>query len=1082
MKKCLSFLLLILWSFQLFAQISATTADVNCYNDSGSVFLVSDPTITILSIDWQYSPYIIINWVDIDTINTPFVNLNNSQDSLKTVQCGWYKVVYTFDTGFQIYSDTLQWPLSCPITMGQGLDPILCYGDSSGVLKRPVFGGVPFIDAFGVEYYNYEWIFSEDSIGSNSYYFLDTTQILANVSSGWYKTIVTDSIGCTDTIGFIEFKNPPLIVADTTLKVDLNCRNINTGKIGFQIFGGKKYDITNKYFYYLILEGDTVGFSDTIGVSSNFYHISSSLNMQSNYKDSIQFDSLMAGEYLLHVVDFNSCLVIDTVLVSQPQEYEAFASTTFPLVCEYDSGYLKIDTVLYSGNINFGFVYDTINGIDIDSIYVSTGWYQLYIEDLDFGCIDTVSVRCDAQYEIQVYETIIPVYCFGESSGSILIDSITGGNLPYDVQWGSINSSLLSSGTYSVNIVDAIGCLHNEVYFISQSNQISLNETIYNPSCYGISNGSIAIDLSGGTGNLEYYWLNSTAISDSLYGLSAGLYPLIVSDSLMCLDTFNISLFEPEILVSSAENYQSILSCFGAITSVDILISGGTPPYSILWNDGDTNQQRIIGADYYSVAITDTNECSALDLQIVITEPDSLSISILSTNITCIDPGMASVIVSGGITPISYLWSTGDTTQTIDSLWGSEYSSSTYWVIVTDSCGNSATDTVYLSFSEMHSLEISITSIDPNCTDTGTVSVTVTGGIAPISYLWSTGDTTQMIQIVADSAYSVEVTDACGNLAMDTIYLPPYELLTDIYYDEITHEAEVEILSTNSPGPFTYVWQNIFEDSIGTGDISPVLCEGSYFIFTNDISNNCLLIDTIVVVFDLPLSSVLDMTNTTVFPDSDLWGFGPYTYFWSNGEVTQHANICPGSHWVEVTDSNGCTVRENFDINELIISLDPASAIIECDLENLDVNLEASATGGIEPYSFEWWNGTTENPINLGMSPGSFSVIVIDDNGCVKDTSFVIATMSSICIPNVFTPNGDDINDTWILEDTFLYSDSEVRVYGRYGKLLFQSDGYHVAWDGTNNKGNDVPDGAYFYCIEIGHGFEQINGTVTILR
>ena len=80
-----------------------------------------------------------------------------------------------------------------------------------------------------------------------------------------------------------------------------------------------------------------------------------------------------------------------------------------------------------------------------------------------------------------------------------------------------------------------------------------------------------------------------------------------------------------------------------------------------------------------------------------------------------------------------------------------------------------------------------------------------------------------------------------------------------------------------------------------------------------------------------------------------------------------------------------------------------------------------------------------------------------DINDCIEDTAFVIATMSSECVSNIFTPNGDNVNDTWSLEDTFLYSDSEVRVYGRYGKLLLQSIGYASPWDGKNEKGNDVP-------------------------
>ena len=84
--------------------------------------------------------------------------------------------------------------------------------------------------------------------------------------------------------------------------------------------------------------------------------------------------------------------------------------------------------------------------------------------------------------------------------------------------------------------------------------------------------------------------------------------------------------------------------------------------------------------------------------------------------------------------------------------------------------------------------------------------------------------------------------------------------------------------------------------------------------------------------------------------------------------------------------------------------------------------------------------------INLGLSPGNFSISLTDANNCFTDTSFNIATMSADCIPNVFTPNSDNINDTWNLEDTYLYNDSKVKIYGRFGKLIFQSVGYNEKW------------------------------------
>jgi gliding motility-associated-like protein len=183
-----------------------------------------------------------------------------------------------------------------------------------------------------------------------------------------------------------------------------------------------------------------------------------------------------------------------------------------------------------------------------------------------------------------------------------------------------------------------------------------------------------------------------------------------------------------------------------------------------------------------------------------------------------------------------------------------------------------------------------------------------------------------------------------------------------------------------------------------------------------------------------------------------------------------------------VTDDDGCVVRADFDIDPLLIALDPAEFIIECDLENLDVDIIADAIGGTAPYTYAWSNGSTENSINLSLSPGNYSVVIMDNNACTEDTSFVIATISADCIPNVFTPNGDNINDTWNLENTFLYSDSEIRVYGRYGRLLFKSVGYSTPWDGKNESGNDVTEGAYFYHIKIGHDFDAIKGSVTIIR
>ena len=227
---------------------------------------------------------------------------------------------------------------------------------------------------------------------------------------------------------------------------------------------------------------------------------------------------------------------------------------------------------------------------------------------------------------------------------------------------------------------------------------------------------------------------------------------------------------------------------------------------------------------------------------------------------------------------------------------------------------------------------------------------------------------------------------------------------------------------------------------------------------------------------------MIDISNTTVLNDIELWGGEPCTYLWDNGSIAQHANICPGAHWVEVTDQFNCTLREDFEIPEYIVSLDPPSVLVECNIENLDIELEAIVSGATEPYSFDWSNGLTDNPINIGLSPSNLDLSIVDANGCIKDTSLTILSITEECVPNIFSPNGDNLNDTWNLEDTFLFSDSEVKVYGRYGKIIYQSVGYSSEWDGTNQSGRNVPAGYIFILLKLVMDLNQLMELLQFLR
>ncbi len=999
MKRILLLIIFFTITFNLSAQINSFSVQgVGCGNDTG--FIALDVDVNSLLIQWEYENPAGI-WEDI-TNYFPLM-WSNSFDTLWTTECGNYKTIVWYNNGQG--QDIDFFSISCPMeTDVQSHENIKCFGDSTGSLKHVVSGGIPFdpdgISNSGDEYYNYTWYRNGTLYSSGNSPQNDT--LLMDLSTGQYVVNVTDLSGCVfqPVDSLTGLSDTSVIFQQSLLRIDslvidtVHCKGTSTGSVVVNIKDGKRFESGNYYDFYLTnFSSDTIRIIDRNGMSAN------AVSDTTPYY--VTFDSLGVGNYTIHVVDSFGCTFDSTIYVMDPDDYTLHVSINPNIICEQDSTWLKIDSVS-GGHTNSSFSYSWIVSSS-DILYERAGAHTAYIEDLTYGCKDSSDYILIAPNTIYCDVTSTIAECFGTNTGSLQVDSIYGGVMPYSVQWGGINIDSLYAGTYTLFITDSLGCIYMKDFTVGQSDPFSANAIFYLPSCNGLSDGSIKINLTGGMGPLSYYWLNGTGTADSLYGLTAGIYSLVVSDVNGCVDTIPLTLYEPEQIAFAFSNYDNPLLCRGEITTIDITISGGIGPFSVIWNDGNTDIQRVLPAGIYSCQVSDFNGCTTSNNQIIISEPDPFSIQNEAfNNSTCDSGGDAIVNTVGGTNPIQYIWSTGEISQSINALWGANY-----WVIAIDSCGNS--DTVYFN-------------------------------------------------------------------------LIPFELVTALYYDDVTHIGSVDVDVTSTGGSFSYEWTDVLDNIISIDSFTSNLCEGTYFVTTTDNTSNCSVIDTLLATYYLP-NGIMDESTTTVFADADLWGASPYTYLWGTGDITQHSDICPGDPpWVEVIDNIGCVVRADFNIDPLLINLDPAETIIKCSLENLDVELEAIVSGGTAPYTYKWSGGSTQNPLNIALNPGNYSVTVMDNNACTEDTAFIIAIMSAECVPNVFSPNADNINDTWSLENTFLYSDSEVSVYGRYGKLLFQSIGYASPWDGKNKKGNDVPDGAYFYSIEIGHEYDAIKGSVTILR
>jgi gliding motility-associated-like protein len=128
-------------------------------------------------------------------------------------------------------------------------------------------------------------------------------------------------------------------------------------------------------------------------------------------------------------------------------------------------------------------------------------------------------------------------------------------------------------------------------------------------------------------------------------------------------------------------------------------------------------------------------------------------------------------------------------------------------------------------------------------------------------------------------------------------------------------------------------------------------------------------------------------------------------------------------------------------------------------------------------------NPTSATPVVTPPVTTTYVMNVTSGDGCVARDQVLVVVLQELVIPNVFSPNGDSVNDKWIIKNIEQYPNNVVQIFNRYGQLLIETKGYSssTAWDGTN-KGNPLPVGAYYYIIRLNDGKGPLSGTISILR
>ncbi|MFO8067145.1 MAG: gliding motility-associated C-terminal domain-containing protein, partial [Bacteroidales bacterium] len=213
----------------------------------------------------------------------------------------------------------------------------------------------------------------------------------------------------------------------------------------------------------------------------------------------------------------------------------------------------------------------------------------------------------------------------------------------------------------------------------------------------------------------------------------------------------------------------------------------------------------------------------------------------------------------------------------------------------------------------------------------------------------------------------------------------------------------------------------------------------------------------------------------------------PYYYEWNfNGNTTTNTtltNLMPGQYKLIITDGEGCTVDTSVNIFEPApLTADYVYQSPSC-IGNNDGYIELNVQGGTEPYTFFRDDFSSNLPYFNDLYEGSYLILIEDANGCtyeLETISLVDVPEECLRIPNAFTPNGDDNNDEWIIENLALFNKYQVQVFNRWGQVVYVGQPGNDPWDGTNLQNNIVPAGSYIYVVKLNNGSKPKCGIVTV--
>ena len=827
----------------------------------------------------------------------------------------------------------------------------------------------------------------------------------------------------------------------------------------------------------------------------------------------------LSGDYTFEIRSVkNGCLgPSETYLCSTPPcaDTEFIIESSTPTT----SGCLNDGQIDVSVTTNDGpYTYQLNGQTNSDGVFsnLAIGAYRVFATDI-YGCAFRTTINIEGVEPMDLEMEGLKVSCDDEIRGTA-IANVTGGQGPYQYEWnnGSTESSLrrIEEGIYTVTVTDINGCTASNQVEVEEGNIPSVEYSKTDVACYGDPTGSIQLNASGGDGPYEFRWDDGFAtVLPERNNLSAGIYSVSVLDVNRCYVIAEIEINEPQDFVTSIEKEDN--TCFGISTGIARLtINGGTPPYNVLWSNGETSSAiGNLESGEYGVTITDAGGCRSVD-NVTISEPSERTINFEEQPISCNNgsDGILTATIQGSGGNFSYEWDNGRSFQTINNL-----EKGRYCVTITDENGCVIDDCYFVDEPSAMNLSVATTHITCYQSTDGSIRIDVTGGMSPYTIELNGEEVLAqdngVIEGLRAGSYFVKITDAIGCSITDVVELN--EGIEPTLFPEVEH---LNCVGDNS-GSIFMRFQNEPNARMEWTDEEGGTYEGrhltdlesgvyTYKIYTR---TGCILTGSVEVNEpDDPLSSTVSSSDITCHGDRDgsiiIEGSGGSgRYFYSlDGKNFQRSGQYNGmkadTYLTYVKDENGCTYQGD---SITLTEPEPLDVSLRRDTTieiGTDIEITPEITNGQGQIMYEWIISpeqelSCDDCENLYVNNVSddflLRVIVEDDRLCTAEDEMKVFVIKDyeMHVPTGFSPNGDAKNEILnvfgpefgLIKEFNIYLRNGTNIYNEYN---FRPNSLSKGWDGKF-RDKIMPAGIYIWTmhVEYDDGARQsFKGSVQLIR